>query len=317
MAKTTSAPSSWLVVITLVGILGAMPLVLAVEETLTATAEGWLGGPIGFAVTLGLLSALGVLVAVFCGVAHKWPHRVGPRWRLGLLATRWIRFVAGFVSGLAFLTLLVSIPIPRSDGSPSVALLGLFLENNPGAAATGLAAGVAALIGGGVVLAGSIGGDTPRERADLVTSMCGALLFVAWLITVLTSSRLLEEDYVALAHKWPGGPLGFLLSAGAGVPLGIAGAVWAIQRRRRLTLPGTALLVAPSIALITASLSVLIGAVPPRDYKGPYLCDKGFYCALDQTHDQAGLIVGLGWLALPITAALLGYAAFRAAKRTR
>ncbi|MFE0691929.1 hypothetical protein ACFV0Z_27730 [Streptomyces xiamenensis] len=294
-----------------------MALILALEHVLTTAAENWPGGPRGFAVTLGLLGAAGVLVTVFYGVAGKWPHRVGPRLRVGVRAKRWIMAVAGVLSGLAFLILLSSITFRSTNGSPRVAILGLFVENSPGAAVTGLAVALVALLAGGFVLAGNLGGDTPRERADLVARMCGALLFVAWLITMLTSSRLLEEDYVALAHKWPGGPLGFLLCAGAGVPLGIAGAVWAIQRRRRLTLPGTALLVAPSIALITASLSVLIGAVPPRDYKGPYLCDKGFYCALDQTHDQAGLIVGLGWLAIGVTGVLLGYATVKVKKRSR
>ncbi len=71
------------------------------------------------------------------------------------------------------------------------------------------------------------------------------------------------------------------------------------------------------LALTTASLSVLFATAPPRDYKGPILCDDGFYCLLDQNHGNAGLTVGLGWLAVLVTGVLLGYAAVRARKRSR
>ncbi|MFF2377222.1 hypothetical protein ACFVUW_22835 [Streptomyces xiamenensis] len=318
MPKATAAPAPWVIVVTtIVGFLGAMVLILASEDALIAGAESWPGGPMGFAVTLGFLGALGLLVAAFFGVAGKWPHRVGPRLRVGAQATRWIMAGSGVISALAILTLLSSVPTRRTTGAPPGGLEAWLAENAPSAPMTGLAVTLIAVFAGALVLAGNIGGDTPRERADLMVRMCAAMLVVAALIAMLVSSRVFQDDYFTLADAWPGGPMVFLPCAGACVVLGIAGAVWAANRRERLTRPGSALLVVLSLALTGASLSVLFATAPPRDYRGPVLCDEGFYCLLDQAHSNAGLAVGLGWLAVPVAAVVLGYVAVKASKRRR
>ncbi|MFB4195168.1 hypothetical protein [Streptomyces carpaticus] len=297
MPKATPppAPSPWVVTVTvLAGLLGAAGLVLVLRDALRAAGGSWPGGPTGFAVTLGVLSALGVLVPVFFGVAGKWPHRVGPRLRIGARATRWTMVVAGFLGTVALLSLPFS-----------------------GAGLTGLAVGLVVLIAGGFVLAGNLGGDTPRERIDLLRRMGAALLFLSLFITMVTMAILFDNAYFTLAEQWPGGPTVFLACAGAAVSLGVGSTFWAANRRARLTLAGTAPIMALGLALTTASLSVLFATAPPRDYKGPILCDDGFYCLLDQNHSNAGLTVGLGWLAVLVTAVLLGFAAVRAKKRSR
>ncbi|CAL9521466.1 hypothetical protein SUDANB171_03829 [Streptomyces sp. enrichment culture] len=297
MPKATSvpAPSPWVVTVTvLVGFFGAVGLVLTVRDNLRATAGSWPGGPTGFAVTLGLLSALGVLIAVFFGVAGKWPYRVGPRLRVGTRATRWIMVTAGFLSAVTLLSLPFS-----------------------GAAVTGLVVALVALLAGAFVLAGNLGGDSPRERVDLMLRMCGALLFLSLVITMVASAILFDNAYFTLAEKWPGGPKVFLPCAGAAVVLGIGIAVWAANRRARLTRAGAVPITALGIALTTASLSVLFATAPPRDYRGPVLCDEGFYCLLDQSHSNAGLTVGTGWLAIGVTGVLLGYATVKVKKRSR
>ncbi|MGW0981698.1 hypothetical protein ACWD33_12820 [Streptomyces xiamenensis] len=297
MPKATSvpAPSPWVVTVTvLVGFFGAAGLVLAVRDNLRATAGSWPGGPTGFAVTLGFLSALGVLVAVLFGVAGKWPYRVGPRLRVGTRATRWIMVTAGFLSTVTLLSLPFS-----------------------GAAVTGLVVALVALLAGAFVLAGNLGGDSPRERVDLMLRMCGALLFLSLVITMVASAILFDNAYFTLAEKWPGGPKVFLPCAGAAVVLGIGTAVWAANRRARLTRAGAMPITALGIALTTASLSVLFATAPPRDYPGPVLCDEGFYCLLDQSHSNAGLTVGTGWLAIGVTGVLLGYATVKVKKRSR
>ncbi|MDT0265867.1 hypothetical protein RM844_06135 [Streptomyces sp. DSM 44915] len=308
MPRAAATPAPWIIVVTtIVGFLGAMGVVAALEDTLIAGARRWPGGPTGFAVTLGFLCALGPLVVIFLSVTGKSPHRVGPRLRLGARATRWTVAVAGVVTGFALLVLLSSVPARSSTGAFLGGLRELFDAHAPGATATGLGVALLTLFVGALVIAGTVGADTPGERAALLISTCGTVLFCVLLIAALVSANLFEDDYFALAERWPGGPRVFLPSVGASVVLGVAGAVFAVNRRARLTRPGAGLLAALGIGLTTASFSVLFAAPAPRGYRGPVLCEEGFYCLLDQAHERPALIAGSGWLAVPVTGVLLGY----------
>ncbi|MFB7763935.1 MULTISPECIES: hypothetical protein [Streptomyces] len=305
-----------LTVVMAVGIVGSILLFIALRDELIAWAQGWPGGPVAFLVSLGLVGALGMFASVAAWLFHIWPDRAP--WQLRLHPA--IRYATTVVGGTAAVlsTVFLIGAMPTRDRDPrGCEELSCWLElHEPGSWVWGLVTlGVASWLAS-LVLVYLFASDSEGRWAALIPeALIGAGL--ALLFTVLTLSLRYEDAYSNLAHAWPGGPQLFLIVAGALVSLGAGGAVWAWTHRGRLTPWGAVPLVLAGVTATAAALSVLIAALPPRRYPGPVLCDEGFYCRLDQTHDQAGLIVGLGWLALPITAALIGYAAFRAAKRSR
>ncbi|MCU4745726.1 MULTISPECIES: hypothetical protein [unclassified Streptomyces] len=305
-----------LTVVMAVGIVAAILLFIALRDELFALAQGWPGGPAAFLICLGLAGALGMFISVAAWLFHIWPDRAPWQLRLHPAIRHAITAIGGTAAVLSTVFLIGAMPTRARDPRGCEELSCWLESHEPGSWVWGLVSlGVASWLASLVLVFLFASDSEGRWPALIPEALIGAGLAV--LFTVLTLSLRYGDAYSNLAHEWPGGPRLFLIVAGALVSLGVGGAVWAWTHRQRLPTWGTLPLVLAGVAVTAAALSVLIAAVPPRRYPGPYLCDKGFYCALDQTHDQAGLIVGLGWLALPITAALIGYAAFRAAKRSR
>jgi hypothetical protein len=95
----------------------AILLTVAFGEDLISGARDWPGGPSGFLVTLGFLSAGSLLLVALACLVYAWPERTPPRLRISARA----RFALAVGGGLV--AILTAVPLastlPLRQGQPS------------------------------------------------------------------------------------------------------------------------------------------------------------------------------------------------------